>query len=115
MPDTCPTVTIEGQNKQPLDINLSDYDEKKHILFQPEGSYNRKVLTDFLDSKNVKYVKNISKDKLEVLYTETLNTLSISNFDGKFFIVNGEDKRIGEEDFETLEEAEEMLKMFVGK
>lgn len=115
MQGICPTITIKGQKGQPLDINLSDYDEKKHELFGQKDSFDRKQLTDFLDGKKVKYAANISNKKLEALVDETVSVLSVEDNEGVFIIVNGQGDQIGDDSYETKDEADTMLKMLTGK
>lgn len=117
--DTCPTVVIKGQDGQPLIKNFSDYNPKIHKLFdekeEPIVAFDRKAAMLFLDSRKVKYAKNMSDEKLQNLCEETKSTPSVVEKDGAFAMVDGEGNFIGAESFATREEAEEMLKLFTGK
>lgn len=122
MSDTVPTIAIKSEGGWPVLINLSEYDEKKHEIYveeKEESSFDRKTLTDFLDSKEIKYAKNISNEKLQKLYNdaqeEVKSLLSIIEKDDKIIIVDAEGNQVGAESFATKEEAEEMLKLFTGK
>ncbi len=128
MSETVPTILVKGQDGQPLLKNLSDYDEKIHELFvegevKEQSSFDKKSITDFLDSKEIKYAKNISNEKLQKLHDDAKASdeaaaktqLSIVEKDGIFVIVDGEENQVGAEFFATKEEAEEMLKLFTGK
>lgn len=116
MQNTCPTIKIVGQSGQPLIIDLSCYDEKKHKVFgEVKPSFDKKALTDFLDSKEVKYAANISNKKLQALVDETVNTLSVEKHEEAFIIVNGNGDQVGDESYETEDKADEMLKMLTGK
>lgn len=117
MSETCPIIIIEGQNGQALIINECDYNKAKHTVFGKEkDSFSRKSLTDFLDKKEVKYAKNISDKKLKQLVDETkAASLSVVEKDGKFIIVNGEGIQTGEEVYTSLEDAETMVTLLMGK
>jgi len=127
--NTTPTVTIKGQNGDPLIINLEDYDAKAHTIIgttqTPDApKFDREAAKAKLKEAGVKFAGNAKNELLKKLVADlgatppeapVEKTFAVEPKDDKFVIVDGEGVQIGEDTYDTVEDANTMVSLVKGE
>lgn len=114
MRDSVPTMLVILDGNKVV-INESDFDPSVHSLIQEKDKtldkMNVKELREFAAVNNVDL--NGAKSKNEILSllkpADASTNLIIPNENGKFIVVDAEGKQVGEQEFDTIQEAEASL------
>lgn len=106
MTEEIPTIRVRyKETGRVTTINLTDFDESLHeSADQPvTAAFDRKAAFEALEAAGVKVAKNTSDAKLK----ELLEAPRVVERDGKFYV--------GEDAYDTQEDAETMLALIGGK
>ena len=107
MNERVPTVTIKSEKGEPLIINQSDYDPKKHELCE--------------EAEKPEPVNTLPAEKPEPVNTPPatvtlhVGTLKKRGAAPKFVILDASDKQVGVEEFDTEDDAKAMIELMTGQ